>query len=467
MQYILNEDYGLRSWMNAVFGVIQRGTSGLRMLPPEDFFALTDCDGRHELEPSAFLNQMQAEGIVRPALSGERLSSWQQYWDFDNYYFPSLCWMLTGRCNFNCRHCFNAADNAPLTTEWSWDEAQKLMDDARDCGIQTVMLTGGEPMLHPRFMDIARGIHARGMVVDKLNTNGHFITQEVLDEMKSFGCVPEMKISFDGLGHHDWMRGRKGIEAETLSAIRLCVENGFEVMIQMNVHRGNVDSILPTLELLDEMGVQHTRIIRTSESPRWVKNAAGMCLGLQEYFDLMLDMARSYCAKEHRMHVRAWQFADLFPAERRYSPYMDCRSGLEYRDSLPVCILNRSMISITSDGEAVPCLQMSGYYEAHSIRLGNVKKDGLQSILGDSDYLRSVCQTVGNLKARNETCAACEFFSRCRGGCRALALATTDNPNGIDPTKCLFYRGNYEEKLQQALPGWTNRDARKPPLSPT
>ena len=84
MQYILNEDYGLRSWMNAVFGVIQRGTSGLRMLPPADFFALTDCDGRHELEPSAFLNQMQAEGIIRHALSGERLSPWQQYWDFDH-----------------------------------------------------------------------------------------------------------------------------------------------------------------------------------------------------------------------------------------------------------------------------------------------------------------------------------------------------------------------------------------------
>ena len=456
MRYILNEDYGLRSWMNAFFGVVRRGAPGLRAMSPEDFFALTDCDGRHELEPSAFLNRMQVEGIVRPALSGESLSCWQQYWDYDNYCFLRLCWMLTGRCNYNCRHCFNAADNAPLTSQWSWDEAQRFMDEARDCGIQSVMLTGGEPMLHPRFMDIMRGIHARGMIVDKLNTNGHFITREVLDEMKSFGCMPEMKISFDGLGHHDWMRGCKGAEERALEAIRLCVENGFEVMIQMNVHRGNVECILPTLEALDAMGVQHTRLIRTSESPRWQQNARGMTLGLQEYFDAMLDMAQRYSAKPHQMHVRAWQFADLFPAEQCFSPYMDCFAVREYRDSLPVCMLNRSMISVTAEGEAVPCLQMSGYYEAHAIHLGNVKKEGLQSVLRDSDYLRSVCQTLGDLKSQNETCAACAHYSRCRGGCRALALAMTGNPNGIDPTKCLFFRDNYEEKLQQALPGWTN-----------
>lgn len=458
MKYILNEDYGLRSWMNAFFGLVKRGTPGLRVMPPENFFVLTDCDGGHELESSVFLDRMQVEGIVRPALPGERLSGWQQYWDYDNYFFQRLCWMLTGRCNYNCRHCFNAADKAPLTSWWSWDEAQCFMDEMRDCGIQSVMLTGGEPMLHPRFMDIVRGIHARGMIVDKLNTNGHFITREVLDELKSFGCMPEMKISFDGLGHHDWMRGCKGAEERALEAICLCVENGFEVLIQMNVHRGNVECILPTLEKLDAMGVQHTRLIRTSESPRWMENAHGMTLGLQEYFDTMLDMARGYSAKPHRMHVRAWQFADLFPAEQCYSPYMDCFAVREYRDALPVCMLNRNMISVTAEGEAVPCLQMSGYYEAHAIHLGNVKEAGLQRILRDSDYLRSVCQTLGDLKTHNETCAACEHYSRCRGGCRALALAMTGDMNGIDPTKCLFFRDNYEEKLQQALPGWTNRN---------
>lgn len=83
-----------------------------------------------------------------------------------------------------------------------------------------------------------------------------------------------MKISFDGIGHHDWLRNREGAEKTALNAIRLCIENGFRVKVQTNVHRLNLDSMLPTAEMLDDMGVDEMRIIRTTESPRWRKTRA-------------------------------------------------------------------------------------------------------------------------------------------------------------------------------------------------
>ena len=137
--------------------------------------------------------------------------------------------MITGKCNYNCIHCFNAADNAPLMSEWTMDEMNKLLDKARDCGINAFTITGGEPMLHKNFFEIIEGIYSRGIFVEELNTNGHFINMAALERLKSIGCVPLVKISFDGIGYHDWMRNHKGAEQTALEAISLCVENGSHI----------------------------------------------------------------------------------------------------------------------------------------------------------------------------------------------------------------------------------------------
>ena len=196
-------------------------------------------------------------------------------------------------------------------------KAQKLIAEAENCGINAFTITGGEPMLHPHFMDIIRGIYAHGMYVEELNTNGFFITQKILDEMKEIGCRPLMKISFDGIGHHDWLRNREGAEEDTLRAIRMCVENGFRVKAQTNVHRLNVGSMLPTAKLLDSMGVSEMRIIRTTESPRWRQNAGDACLTPEEYFDTAIRFSEAYARTDNRMDIDIWQLMHLWKQKQK------------------------------------------------------------------------------------------------------------------------------------------------------
>jgi hypothetical protein len=49
-----------------------------------------------------------------------------------------------------------------------------------------------------------------------------------------------MKISFDGIGFHDWIRQREGAQEQTIAAMELCVENGIEVVSNTQVNRRNV-----------------------------------------------------------------------------------------------------------------------------------------------------------------------------------------------------------------------------------
>ncbi len=380
------------------------------------------------------------------------MSDWQKARICDNRYFPAINWAVTGKCNLNCRHCFMAADNARSMAEFSWAECLALLDDCQVCGVQNVTLTGGEPTIHPHFLDLCREIARRGLWLEELTTNGSRLTPEVLTELKGLGLRPLIKISFDGLGHHDWMRQKEGAETEALAVIRLCVAEGFSVRVQTNIHRLNTGSILPTAALLDRMGAEQLRIIRTTEAPRWTENAGDACLTMEEYYDAMLDFTRDYLAQPRRMEVDVWQFLQLWP-ERMVYHLRPAELGCgTYRDSIPVCRGNRGMIAVTAEGEVVPCNQMSGYYQKHGMSLGNVKREGLPALLRQSDYLTAVTTTVGELFAENSKCGGCRWRRICLGGCRAIALALTGDTMGSDPAKCIFFEGGYVERCQGVFP---------------
>ena len=457
MYCILNPNVALRSWWLVPYAYYVKGNRNAIGLKKEEYEMLSLCDGRHDLEETPLLKRFLTAGAVIPLTAkGEaELSPWQKR-DCDNRYFPAMNWMITGKCNYNCLHCFNAADAAPLMSEFTLEEAERLLDEAEKSGINAFTITGGEPMLHKHFFEILENIYRRGMYVEELNTNGYYIDQPALDRMKAIGCYPLIKISFDGVGHHDWLRNKKGAEADALRAIRLCVENGFRVKAQTNVHRWNLDSMLPTLKLLDGMGIEETRIIRTTEVPRWNQNAAGATLELHEYFDEMLKLVSAYIAEDHRMNLDIWQMITVFPKEKRYRiRSVECGIG-EYRDSIPVCRGNRGMIAVAANGNVFPCMQMSGYYEAKNDLLGNVKTDGLQPLLQAGKYLSEVCTTVGTLARKNEMCGRCPYFKHCVGGCRAIALTLTGDKFGVDPSKCLFYKKGYYEKAIAVMGDWKN-----------
>lgn len=457
MSYILNPNIALRSWRLVPYAYYIKGVRDARGLKKDEFELLLKCDGKTELDDNSPLVRKFSEyGIIAPARNGDELSEWQKHLDCDNRYFPAMEYAITGKCNYNCLHCFNADDNSPLMSEWTLGEAKAMLEQAQKCGVNAITLTGGEPMLHKNFFEIIEEIYKRGMYVAEINTNGHFIDQTALDRMKALGCTPIIKISFDGLGRHDWLRNREGAEKNALAALRLCKENGFETWAQTNVHRLNLETILPTAEMLDEMGIDEMRIIRTSESPRWKENAGDACLDVDEYYEKMFDFAEKYTQKPHKMDVDIWQFLTIFPstAAFRVRP-VECGEG-EYRDSLPVCRGNRGKIAAAANGNVYPCLQLSGFYDAHGKILGNIKTEGLQPLLQSGKYLDEVCATVKTLAVNNTKCAGCKYFRYCVGGCRALAVGLTGDKFGSDPAKCVFFKNGWYGRITEMLDGWEN-----------
>ncbi len=457
MYYRLTDDYALRAWKFVNHAMYHRYSPAPLRVDEDTFELLRQCDGEHDLTDNDALKNLTEKGVIAHCSRGEQPSAWSRYRKYEHRFVHAMNLMLTGKCNYNCRHCFNAAENADRMAEWDYDALLDLLDQAAECGIHSITLTGGEPMLHPRFPEVVRAIYERNMVLEKLTTNGFFLRQETLDLFRELHASPRIKISFDGVGHHDWMRGVPGAEKDAERAFRLCAENGFRTLAQTQVYRGNLDAMPETLRFLEDLGVTSTRIIRTTETRRWLKNAPESSLPLEEYLGKMLDLAEQYLRGEHTMELIVWRFLLTFPKEKAYSMVMERHADGVYRPTVPVCGGNRTMMAVTCEGDVAPCLQMCGELTPFGLRYDNLKERRLRDILLGGKWLDAVTTNLYALRKKNRDCDGCEWFARCCGGCRALAMLRGVEEGrepdyfGTDPLACLFFKGGWYEKVRQRL----------------
>ena len=456
MYYRLKENIALRKWRFVDRAVYEKGVDVAFGVPQRAFDLLLECDAEHDIEPTPELEKLLEKGYIEECRKGDPVDPWSLLREYDNYYFPKMNLMVTGKCNLNCLHCFNAKDNAPLNSQLSYEDVLNILDQAASIGVHAFTLTGGEPLVHPRFLDIVKAIYERNMHVFELNTNGILLTQGILDAFKAIGCDPLVKISYDGVGYHNWIRQHPKAEERTLEAIRLCIENGFRVKAQVQVNRKNVHIMMETAKRLAAMGVEEMRIIRTTEAPRWEKNSPNSSLGIDEYYEKMLAFAADYMKSGMRMDVDVWQLVRLHPDRRAYELVPVACNKDEFNVRIPMCKGNRGMIAVSSSGEVVPCLQMSGYFLEKGISLGNVLKTPLRELVKDSPYLDLAMAPLLKQILKNDKCGNCDYYKACTGGCPALGLlySQTGDFYHEDITKCAFFEHGWYEKSVAALGDW-------------
>jgi radical SAM protein with 4Fe4S-binding SPASM domain len=143
----------------------------------------------------------------------------------------------------------------------------------------------------------------------------------------------------------------------------------------------------------------------------------------------------------------------IHPHYKGYSLVPVSCSEKEFNLRIPMCKGNRGMIAVSSGGEVVPCLQMSGYFLEKGISLGNCLKTPLKELVKQSDYVNLATAPLLKQILENEKCANCRYYKACTGGCPALGLLYSKDVNFYheDITKCAFFENGWYEKVTDVL----------------
>ena len=395
MNYFLTKESVLK-WLETP-SVYHIKDDELYELDDDSFALLKNCTSNSgcNSEYSEFIDYCLKEGIVtkdkvlvkRPPL----IRSFE----------PSLRYLelqITNRCNLQCRHCYinpplppfkkGRYDSQPREIggfsgehlkELSVNKIKKVLTEFEEMQGLRVLITGGEPLLHSKFVEINE-MFPQFFIRKVLFSNGLLLKKELLKNLH----VDEIQISIDGLEDaHNSLRG-SGTFRLAMKAVKLSIDSGFDVSIATMVHPKNLGDFDKMEKLFKEMGIKEWTVDVPCITGRLTENSE---------FNISPEKGGKFLNYGYGggLHSGASGFA---------------------------CGLH--LMAVMADGKVSKC----SFYSNSAV--GKIE-----------DGLKKCWKKIKHITLDELTCD-CDYIETCRGGCRYRA-ELLGNSLGKDFYKCVFY----------------------------
>ncbi|WP_374584683.1 heme d1 biosynthesis radical SAM protein NirJ [Ideonella dechloratans] len=347
---------------------------------------------------------------------------------------PVVIWNLTRRCNLTCTHCYAFSADHAYPGELRTEEVFGVMDDLKAFRVPVLILSGGEPLLRPDLMDIARRARAQGFYTG-LSTNGTLIDAARADAIAAMG-FDYVGISLDGLqATHDRFRRQAGAFDSSLAAVRLLLARGVKVGLRFTLTAPNAPDFPALLALMREEGAQKFYLSHLNYAGRGnvhrAKDAHFQVTreALDLLFDRAWDAARAGRDEEYVTGNNDADGAWLLHWLQRREPDLARRFGAALRARLVQWGGNAS-------GVAVANIDNLGHVHPDTMwwhhDLGSVRDRPFSTIWNDvSDPLMAgLKQQPRPVTGR---CASCAHRDICGGNTRVRAQQLTQDPWAEDP----------------------------------
>jgi radical SAM protein with 4Fe4S-binding SPASM domain len=325
--------------------------------------------------------------------------------------------------------------------ELSFEDMMYLIEQFEQANVYQVSLTGGEPFLRKDLLKIMAALAAKRIWVPEIFTNALLITEGLIEKIKHLGFSPIFQISFDGLGAHDRMRGKAGIEEGVIEGIRKVRAAGLRVVIATSIDQLNKNCLEATYDLLKGLDIQSWRIAPPMETGNWRGTTAQLSFGEQaQVFEPLL---KRWLTDEKPFAI---QLGAYFRHDGKNAPDPQ-KAQSDFSPESYDCGACREKLYLLPDGVLLPC---PGYADtALSDRMPNILRDGLAKVWSDS-LLRSIADMKKkDLLDRNAECGRCEVFDECGMGCRASAVMKTSDLMAKDPLTCEMVKTGFKKRFKE------------------
>lgn len=199
---------------------------------------------------------------------------------------------LTSGCNLRCRHCWVSPSFSPEELDpgeyLDVDLLRRAVTEGKPLGLRSAKLTGGEPLLHPRFVEIVDFLSAEGLEII-METNGTLLDSGLARYLREHTRLNFISVSLDGATAevHDAFRGVEGSFEAALRGIEALVSAGYRPQVIMCPHRGNLHQVEAVVDLAVRMGAGSVKFNPVARSGRGIAmHERGEALDVAEVLEL-------------------------------------------------------------------------------------------------------------------------------------------------------------------------------------
>lgn len=172
-------------------------------------------------------------------------------------------------CNLDCPICFADSGHQPDGFSLTMEQVDACLDAFVEAEgePEVVMLSGGEPTIHPRILDFMARAKERGVQTVVLNTNGLRLAsdRDFVERVRALGDGVGIYLQFDGLERetHLAIRG-KDLRRVKERALENCAEAGLTVALVAALERGVNDHEVGEIV---RFGIEHPAVRATIFQP--------------------------------------------------------------------------------------------------------------------------------------------------------------------------------------------------------
>ncbi|UCG77610.1 MAG: selenobiotic family peptide radical SAM maturase [Nitrospirota bacterium] len=301
----------------------------------------------------------------------------------------TLQWHITQSCDLHCKHCYDRSDR----TNTDLADAIRILDDMRSFCLERnvkghISFSGGNPLMHPDFLDIYNAASDRGFSLAIL---GNVASRKQLKDIIAIQMPGFYQVSLEGLeGHNDSIRG-EGYFRRVMDFLTVLKELGIYSMVMLTLTNENIDQVIPLAELLKGK-VDSFTFNRLS----LVGEGASLKMADNEKFRKFLEDYIELAGKNKHVRLKD-NFINIIRREKGQNPFGGC-AGYG-------CSAAFNFITVLPDGEVHACRKFPS-------KIGRIMDVSL-SELYDSEMAKKY-------RSGPEECRGCDIRAVC-GGCMAVA----------------------------------------------
>jgi radical SAM protein with 4Fe4S-binding SPASM domain len=314
-----------------------------------------------------------------------------------------LIWLITSKCNLNCHHCY--ASLYRFEPDLSYGDIIKILEDARESGVEHINFTGGEPTLRSDIFEILRYTIDLG-ISPSIFTNATTINDDMASKLSEL----EVYVLTSMDGHckelYERIRGFNTWE-KFISGVKRLLASGVEVQVNISVNKLNYSFADRILEEALKLGFKRFSMIPTM--PSGTANISGLHVDCNEFYKAIKLV--EFKAEELGVSVGVWcaPFIGLITPSNRIR-YGCCRRWRE--------------MDLTPSGRIVLC-------DVLNIEVSDVRVWGVGGAW--KRYIDNpIVQSVRSPKPV-PPCDDCGLWEDCMGGCYARAYMLFGKLNMPDP----------------------------------
>ena len=315
---------------------------------------------------------------------------------------------LTFKCPLQCAYCSNPLDFAKYKDELSTEEWLDVLRQGRKLGAVQLGFSGGEPLVRKDLEILVKEARNMGYYTNLITSTVGMDIDRVKG-LKEAG-LDHIQISFQASDAelNDMLAGTKAFQHK-LDMAKAVKEQGFGMVLNFVIHKGNIDYIENMLALSVELGADYVELA-SSQYYGFALLNRDQLLPSAEQLEKAEAIAHRYQDEQEGKMKIYYIIPDYY--EKRPKP---CMNGW-----------GKIFLTIAPDGTALPC---------HSARIlpdiefPNVRDHDLKHIWHESEAFNHFRGDAW----MKEPCRTCPEKEKDFGGCRCQAYLLTGDAAAADP----------------------------------